>query len=99
MKNLLHEFFNSRSDASPLEASAQEQLEKDFAEWYDKSGDTQEGDHAEYARPSGFEEAARPLIKWMAENHHPHTSVTLDSTSAQLWEGLESIQVRDYIQD
>jgi len=33
MPNLLHEFFNHSSDASPLEASEQEQLEKDFKYW------------------------------------------------------------------
>lgn len=33
--NLLHEFFNSRSDANKyLEASKQEDLEKDFDVWY-----------------------------------------------------------------
>ncbi len=33
MENLLHLFFNSKSDASPLEASQQEQLEKEFGDW------------------------------------------------------------------
>lgn len=33
-KNVLHEFFNSRSDANKyLTASQQEELEKDFEEW------------------------------------------------------------------
>ena len=33
--NLLHEFFNHRSDACPLEALQQEKLEKEFQEWFD----------------------------------------------------------------
>ena len=36
MKNLLHEFFNHRSDVSPLEASQQETLEIEWEEWTDK---------------------------------------------------------------
>ncbi|HAS91575.1 MAG TPA: hypothetical protein DCS12_04820 [Clostridiales bacterium] len=31
--NLLHEFFNHRSDASNVEAIQQEELEKDFMQW------------------------------------------------------------------
>jgi len=32
-QDLLHQFFNSRSDASPLEATEQEHLELEFSNW------------------------------------------------------------------
>lgn len=35
--------------------------------------------------------AAEPLIKYLAENYHPHVQCTVDSTSVALWEGLISI--------
>lgn len=37
--NLLHEFFNHKSDACPLEATAQEQLENKFQEWVEQRCD------------------------------------------------------------
>jgi len=39
--NLLHEFWNRTSDACPLEASAQEQQEKEWSEWYESRRSTQ----------------------------------------------------------
>jgi len=35
MENLLDEFLNHKSDASNLEASQQEELQKNFKEWLD----------------------------------------------------------------
>ncbi|WP_223497871.1 hypothetical protein [Serratia sp. JSRIV001] len=37
---------------------------------------------------NGFEEAAKPLIKWLAENVHPHHTVIVTSTNAELLEGI-----------
>lgn len=34
-----------------------------------------------------FREAALPLIKWLAENVHPHHTVIVTSTYAKLLEG------------
>ena len=49
---------------------------------------------------SEFEEVARELMKFMAERKHPHCSVILTSTDAELVEGLESLhRVFDYIAD
>lgn len=48
---------------------------------------------------STFEAAARPLIEWLAKNVHPHTSVIVDSNSAELVEGLHSLKTNDYLQD
>jgi len=47
-----------------------------------------------------FEEAARPLIKWIAENHHPHVKVIVTPTGAELVEGLRTTgEILDYIKD
>lgn len=47
----------------------------------------------------GMEQAAIPLIKWLAENHHPHTKVIVDSTSAELMEGLSVVNTNKYLKD
>ena len=48
-----------------------------------------------------FEEAARPLIKkWLCENVHPHHSVIVTPTSAELLEGsCTTGQITDYLRD
>jgi hypothetical protein len=47
-----------------------------------------------------LKEAALPLIKYLAENHHPHTQVTVTSTGAEMFEGIASTgEMLDYIKD
>lgn len=49
-------------------------------------------------KPS-FEQAVEPLMKYMAENHHPHTMVIVDSDSAQLLEGQKTHRTDKFILD
>lgn len=35
-----------------------------------------------------FEELAQPLIDFINENYHPHATIIIDSTHAELLEGL-----------
>ena len=47
-----------------------------------------------------FEEAARPLIKWLCENVHPHHSVIVTPTGAELLQSQCSTgQILDYVKD
>jgi hypothetical protein len=47
-----------------------------------------------------FEEAARPLIKWLCENVHAHHSAIVTPTNAELLEGSFSTgQILDYVRD
>jgi hypothetical protein len=46
-----------------------------------------------------FEELVKPLIKYMAENHHPHTTLIIDSTHAELLEGLVVISTDEFLID
>lgn len=39
-------------------------------------------------RVAAFTEAAKPLIRWMNENYHPHVSAIVTPTGAELVEGL-----------
>jgi len=46
-----------------------------------------------------FEEKARPLIKWLNENCHPHVVAIITTAHVELDEGVCSIPIHDYIQD
>lgn len=47
-----------------------------------------------------FNEACRPLIKYLAENHHPHIKVIVHSTGAEMLEGVKtSAEILDYLRD
>lgn len=46
-----------------------------------------------------FENAVRPLIKWMSETQHPHTTLIINSTSAELVEGIKVIETTEYLKD
>jgi hypothetical protein len=57
------------------------------------------GDEQPENSDSEFEKAARPLIKYMAEEHHPHVRATVDGNSCQLWESKEGRTINDYVVD
>jgi ABC-type phosphate/phosphonate transport system substrate-binding protein len=44
-------------------------------------------------------EAAKPLIKWMNENTHPHCEITVTTNCAELKEGVTSERTDEYIKD
>lgn len=47
-----------------------------------------------------FEALTRPLLKFLNDNCHPHVSVIVTTTTAELLEGVCSIgEVFDYVPD
>lgn len=46
-----------------------------------------------------FKEAAMPLMKWLAENFHPHTKVIVDSSRAELVEGVSAFNDDEFLKD
>ncbi len=46
-----------------------------------------------------FEKLVRPLIKFLNDNFHPHMTIIVDSTSAELIEGIISFNTKDYLKD
>lgn len=51
------------------------------------------------ARNSSFEDVVKPVIKWLNENANPHTSVSIDATSAHLLTGEIGIHTEEFIKD
>ena len=46
-----------------------------------------------------FEEVVKPLMKWLCEKTHPHTTVIVTSNSAELVEGIKSIVTNEFLID
>jgi len=47
-----------------------------------------------------FENLARPVIKFLNDNCHPHVSVIITPTNAELLEGICSTgEILDYVKD
>ena len=46
-----------------------------------------------------FERLSRELIEFLNNNYHPHTTIIVTSTSAELVEGLMAIHTYDYIEN
>lgn len=46
-----------------------------------------------------FEEVVRPLMKYLAENHHPHTSVYVTSRETALLEFQLCLSTNEYLID
>lgn len=47
-----------------------------------------------------FEELTRPVIKFLNENCHPHVSVIVTPTTAELMEGVcHTGEIMDYVKD
>ena len=53
----------------------------------------------ELRKRSTFEEAAKPLIKYLNENHHPHTTVIVTPINAELLEGCMGMRTLEFVKD
>lgn len=46
-----------------------------------------------------FEKIARPMVKWINDNCHPHTTITVTPTGAALEEGVCAFVTLAFIKD
>lgn len=46
-----------------------------------------------------FEDAARPLIRWLAENAHPHHTAIVTSNRAELLEAQSVVATEIYVKE
>ena len=44
-------------------------------------------------------EAAKPLIKWLNENCHPHTYAHVDGNTVEIVEGIAKCRTDEYLRD
>lgn len=53
-----------------------------------------------YGKDDELKEAAKPLIKYLNENHHPHVTAIVSPTGVEILEGVRSVQnINDFIKD
>lgn len=64
-----------------------------------KCADEASGSRGAWDRHANFQAAAEPLIKWLAENVHPHHTVLVTSTSAELLESQRSYSTVEHLKD
>lgn len=55
--------------------------------------------HGHKLNEGKFEELSKPMIKYLCENFHPHVTVVITPTSAELLEGLKGIKCDEFIVD
>lgn len=53
----------------------------------------------EIRKPSTFKEAAEVMMKYLAENHHPHTMAQIEANLSILWEGKENYHNDSFLVD
>lgn len=51
------------------------------------------------AQMKSLHKAAEPLIKWLNENMHPHATVIVDQTSAELLESIAHVSNYEHVKD
>ena len=44
-------------------------------------------------------EAAKPLIKYLSENYHPHNICIVDSIGAEVLEGQAVVKTEEFLRD
>lgn len=44
-------------------------------------------------------EAAKPLIKWLNDNGHPHMTAIVDCVSVELVEGVACVHTEEFLKD
>ena len=53
----------------------------------------------EAEKDAEFEEIARVMMKYLAEKHHPHTKVIVESNRAEMIEGVKCCNTDEYLVD
>jgi hypothetical protein len=48
---------------------------------------------------ASFEEVARPVVEWLNNNCHPHVTVVITTTGAELSEGVCAFYTMEYVKD
>jgi len=46
-----------------------------------------------------FKEVSKPLVRFLNENCHPHVTVIVVPTGAEILEGLAPVKIEEFIKD
>lgn len=53
----------------------------------------------EAVKSVSFENVVKPVMRWLTENKHPHMSIIIEATRAELVEGIECVATDEFIKD
>jgi len=84
--NLLHEFLNSSSNISPLEATEQEQLEEKFQAWFDQ-------------KLKDFEFVSHLSMQSVAKVFDPYQTLIVTFDRCEILRAEKVTQTDEYISD
>jgi len=90
-KRLLMEQFDSENPIDPVFRLNDE--------WQEKKKAFIEKGMKEYDITVEFEELAEPMIKFLCDNYHPHTTIIITPTSAEILEGIKTFATMEYLRD
>ncbi len=48
---------------------------------------------------AAFEAVTRPVVEWLCANRHPHVTVVITPTGAELLEGTTAYTTTEYLRD
>ncbi len=46
-----------------------------------------------------FNEASKPLVKFLCDNFHPHVKVIVEHSGAEILESSASVKIEEFIKD
>lgn len=87
------EFWNSQKPMKSIPDAIREYHE------LKRSEDARISVHGEGGDENAFLEAAKPLMKYLCENHHPHVTAIVDGYRAELMEGLKAVNCGEFLRD
>ena len=86
-----------------LKAQIQSLLEKEkeniVTSWNDGKEETFDNMRNKIQSKSSLLIAAEPLIKYLNDNHHPHTMVIVEHTMVQLYEAQQVDHTQEFLND
>lgn len=92
------EHLGAVTDLAVIDTLSDTRLNREYGkcwQWYNMGG----GLHETLEKKVSFEDVAKPMIKWLAGNVHPHHSVIVTSTHAELLQGEMVVNTEEYLRD
>ncbi len=84
---------NKRHDCEIKESC--KNIGNDYCRFYEGNGEAAK----DMSKFNSFEDAVRPLMKWVAENYDPHVKIILSYDKAELIRDEITVITDDFIQD
>lgn len=102
IKKITDEIYNEHVKPLSLHPETGEQCETDYNDAVAIVDTVLKGlglERKGYTGEGNFEKVALPMIKYINENHHPHTTIIVTTDRAEVLEGVNAIVNSSYVPD